>query len=221
MYHLTFIFVGRSFILRNPTSDATAWLDLRSELVNDCLTSAKAVVNLSQTLHDTIGLARSSYTEFTSCSAAVVAMLAQRIFTEEPSLKDSCDKGVKLLREMSIGIFSQSSERLTIDKLEMAARRLDEKNSSVVVAGITYSQYLNWALSENTEHSSSHPWDIRTRGFPKSPNTSMNSNLVNDQNQVLGQQASQMSGDSSFNEFGIGNLASVPGLESLFDFDLQ
>jgi hypothetical protein len=224
MYHLTLIFVGRSLIFRNSRSEPATWLNLRDKLVNDCLASATAVVSLSQTLHDTVGLARCSYTEFTSCSAATVAILAQRMFAEEPSLKASCDNGIRLLKEMSVGIFSQSSERLTIGALEMAARKLDEKNSFPPTApGGTYSQYLNWALrhSENRDPPASQPWATNSHISADLTDASIGNDLDGAQDQTFGSQASQTGGITTFDGFEIGDIASVPGLESWFDFGLQ
>jgi len=223
MYHLTFIFVGRSFIFKNSRSAPAAWLDLRDRLVDDCLASAKNVVSLSQTLHDKAGLARCSYTEFTSCSAATVAMLAQRMFAEDSSLKASCDNGVKLLKEMSVGIFSQSSERLTINALEMAARKLDEKNSlSPTVPGGTYSQYMSWALghSKNPDPASQLR-DLRCLSSFDMTDASMGIDLDTARDQAFGPQASETGGITIFDGFEIGDIASVPGLEPWFDFGLQ
>lgn len=227
MYHLIFVFVGRSFIVKSPRSQHSPSIPLRNDLVTDCLSSAKALIDLCQNLHDNIGLARCSYTEFTSCCAALVAILAQRISTEEPSLKTPCDKGVKLLKEMSAGNLSRASERQTIDALEMAARKLDEKNNAnaTTAPGGTYSQYLAWA-SGQSERSVSSPdqrWYASSQALAGTSDVSWTNSgsAGNGQSAVSGLQANHEGGTFSFDDFEIGDLADVPGLAPWFDFGLQ
>jgi len=81
-YNLVHILIGRSFILdelniNTKDTPSAEWTKLRSELVNDCINSAVTTVHLCQTLHDESSLSKSSYTEFSSCCAAVLALVAK------------------------------------------------------------------------------------------------------------------------------------------------
>lgn len=148
--HLNDIFVGRPFIfshtagaspgamsspgtVRRPdTSSPTTAPDSdrprnRAALVDRAVEAAMAIIALLRTLHETTGLARSSYTEFSSCRAALLVMLAQSVNgPQTPELKAAIELGMGLIRRMAAGNVSTQSETSVIEALEIAVRRLQE-----------------------------------------------------------------------------------------------
>lgn len=99
----------------------------RAALVERAVEAAMNVVILLRTLHEATGLARSSYTEFSSCRAALLVMLAQSANgPPTPELKAAIDLGMKLIRRMAAGNVSTQSETSVIEALEIAVRRLHE-----------------------------------------------------------------------------------------------
>ncbi|EXM25653.1 hypothetical protein FoTM2_002201 [Fusarium oxysporum f. sp. vasinfectum] len=155
-YNLVHILIGRSFILDelniNTKDTPTAeWTKLRSELVNDCINSAVTTIHLCQTLHDESSLSKSSYTEFSSCCAAVLALVAKCVSDRSSSCKDACKKGMELLREISTGVFSTSGEKRTVEGLEIAFDRLNHakrRDSTGKLDEDGYLQFRNWVAMQ-------------------------------------------------------------------------
>lgn len=146
-YHLVHISLGRSFILdeSNIKPRDAEWLALRRELVDDCVASAVAVIDLCQTLQDKGSLSKSSYTEFSSCCAAVLALVARAVSDKSSQLQDASRKGMELLRNMSTGVFSTSCEKRAVEGLEAAFDRLNHKEDDECdEAG--YMQFRNWVI---------------------------------------------------------------------------
>lgn len=106
----------------------------RAALVERAVEAAINTIALLRTLHETTGLARSSYTEFSSCRAALLVMLAQSVVApapgsssaaQQPRLKAAVEMGMKLIRRMAAGNnVSTQSEASIIEALETAVRRL-------------------------------------------------------------------------------------------------
>ncbi|KAB2572688.1 hypothetical protein BFW01_g10330 [Lasiodiplodia theobromae] len=176
------------------------WTEMRDELVNDCIRGALAVIDLCQTLDNEMGLARSSYTEFTSCCAALLAVLARRISVRNTRLQTACDAGIKLLKKMSVGVFSDSSEKLTVEALETAIHRLDSCSvASPAASGVAYAQFRQWAM--NRQHTQCNE--------PATPRQTTTNTPQN---------ADAMQGLYSF---GLDDLSSLPGLDQWFEFGLH
>lgn len=148
--HLTDIFVGRPFIFshtpgaspgsvsspgtnRRPdtsSSDGTRPRN-RASLVTRAVEAAISITSLLRTLHETTGLARSSYTEFSSCRAALLVLLAQSVNgPQTPELKAAIELGMQLIRRMAAGNVSTQSETSVIEALEIAVRRLMEMQAA-------------------------------------------------------------------------------------------
>ncbi|KAF4345768.1 thiamine repressible regulatory thi1 [Fusarium beomiforme] len=155
-YHLIHILIGRSFILdelniNTKDTPSAEWTKLRKELVNDCINSAVATFHLCQTLHDESSLSKSSYTEFSSCCAAVLALVAKCVSDRNSSCKDACKKGMELLREISTGVFSTSGEKRTVEGLEIAFERLNHakgRDSAGRLDEDGYLQFRNWVAMQ-------------------------------------------------------------------------
>lgn len=151
--HLTDIFVGRPFIFsqtagsspgsvsspgaaRRPDtsgSDTTVTTRPRNRasLVTRAVEAAISITALLRTVHETTGLARSSYTEFSSCRAALLVMLAQSVNGPQTAeLKAAIELGMQLIRRMAAGNVSTQSETSVIEALEIAVRRLMEMQAA-------------------------------------------------------------------------------------------
>jgi hypothetical protein len=155
-YNLVHILIGRSFILdelniNTKDTPSAEWTKLRKELVNDCVDSAVTTIHLCQTLHDESSLSKSSYTEFSSCCAAVLALVAKCVSDRSNSCKDACKKGMELLREISTGVFSTSGEKRTVEGLEIAFDRLNHakgRDSTGKLDEDGYLQFRNWVAMQ-------------------------------------------------------------------------
>jgi hypothetical protein len=123
------------------------WVNARNTLIKRCIQSAITSIQLCQKLHDEFGLSKSSYTEFTSCCAAVVTLIAQRILSKTVEFGDICDQGITLLKIMSGGVFAntKSSEKRGLEILEMALAKLGASHGeSPSLGGAGYDQFRNW-----------------------------------------------------------------------------
>ncbi|KAH7237279.1 fungal-specific transcription factor domain-containing protein [Fusarium solani] len=149
-YHLVHIFIGRSFMFDDSDADKLGlhgWVNARNTLIKRCIQSAITSIRLCQKLHDEFGLSKSSYTEFTSCCAAVVTLIAQRILSKTVEFGDICDQGITLLKIMSGGVFAntKSSEKRGLEILEMALAKLGASHGeSPSLGGAGYDQFRNW-----------------------------------------------------------------------------
>lgn len=163
--HLNDIFVGRPFIFSQASGASPAAMSStstarrtdttgsptvdkipsspsqdrprnRAALVSRAVEAAMSVIDLLRTLHETTGLARSSYTEFSSCRAALLVMLAQSVNgPQPPELRAAIDHGMTLIRRMAAGSASTQSETSVIEALEIAVRRLQDVPNACGEAG--------------------------------------------------------------------------------------
>ncbi|OTA00755.1 Zn2Cys6 transcriptional regulator [Trichoderma parareesei] len=160
-YCLVRMFVGRVFIfpeagLRDGSSPATSAnapssaslskKGTRSTLVADCVEAALSVIDTCRCLRNTIGLARASYTEFSSCRAALMVVttqcLAQKTYMFRQALRD----GLSMLKEMSTGSLSAHSEMSLIEAFEQAIANMNaqEKTTSSMVSESEYAKFKKW-----------------------------------------------------------------------------
>lgn len=96
----------------------------RSELVHDCVQSALEIIKVLQSLADRFGLCRASYTEFSSCRAALLVILAESLNTGRTAkLQEALDCGMTLIRQMTGGTSAQS-EISYLESIEAAIRQL-------------------------------------------------------------------------------------------------
>ncbi|KAK7214260.1 hypothetical protein V2G26_021438 [Clonostachys chloroleuca] len=213
-YHLTHIFIGRSFIFDSShfePDDLYEWVNTRNTLIQDCLKSAVSSIQLCQTLSDEFGLSKSSYTEFTSCCAAVMTLVAQRITTETIEFNDICDQGLALLKMMSGGVFTKSSEKRGLEILEMALVKLSmSQGDSPFLGGAGYNEFRNWVTLQ------AGPGEVlRPQHAPPVMEWAYNSSP--------GEASSQHDGLSLMPDFiptTFADLASLPGLENYFQYSM-
>ncbi|KAM0542733.1 hypothetical protein ACHAPJ_012666 [Fusarium lateritium] len=135
-YHLVQIFTGRSFIFIDSSPglfpDGPGHDELRQSrravLVSDALEASFNVITLLELLHETIGLARASYTEFSSCRAALLLLLAHNLSQSTERLRMAVRQGMRFIKLMSVGSnMSNKSEASLIESIESAVRRIHSR----------------------------------------------------------------------------------------------
>jgi hypothetical protein len=163
-YCLTRIFIGRPFLFSNikglyqtPSHAATlkgpsGMAKNRATLVTDCVEAALEIIDLCRLLRDETGLARASFTEFSSCRAALLVILAQGLTKRTERLGAALDQGISLIKIMSMGVGSARSAVSVIEALERAIRRLElwsETHQSQSNGGgieSAYDRFKNWEM---------------------------------------------------------------------------
>lgn len=133
-YCLTRIFIGRPFLFSNikglhpiPLSmkGPSGMSKSRATLITDCVEAALEIIDLCRLLRDETGLARASFTEFSSCRAALLVILAQGLTKRTERLGAALEQGISLIKIMSMGVGSARSAVSVIEALERAIRRLE------------------------------------------------------------------------------------------------
>ena len=156
---LTQVFLGRPFLFSYSKRDASPSSPSQSRassarclLTVSCVEAAFKILDLCQLLHDNNGLARASYTEFSTCRAALLVFLAHSLNDGTERLRNALTKGMKLMRLMARGIDSAKSELSLIETLERALSRLDGHSRSKRSNSISksrqssgYEKYKTWA----------------------------------------------------------------------------
>lgn len=233
-YHLIRLFIGRAFIFDINSTETpvveirtnyTTWNEARTRLVADCMDSALSIVSLCQLLNDVIGLARASYTEFTSCRTAVLVILARRLQDNSPELQAASEKGLELLRYMSVGIYSASAEKAAINAMELAVGRLNSDanmNGHTHEANTAYENFRNWAKlwRHDGVDRFSTPRDMsRQPLYPTSSSRSVE-DLLTINEPTLSQRENTNASMSNF-AFEFDDFVTIPGFDASFDFGLD
>jgi hypothetical protein len=123
----------------------------RSTLITDCVEAALEIINLCQLLRDESGLARASFTEFSSCRAALLVILAQSLTKRTERLREALEKGMVLIKIMSMGVGSARSAVSVIETLERAISRLEEWSERQAPDNTgsmesAYDRFKNWEM---------------------------------------------------------------------------
>jgi hypothetical protein len=154
-YLLIYIYMGRPFMF---TDD---WKDSRSDnnepraiLVQNCVQSALQIIETLQTLASQTGLCRASYTEFSSCRAALLVILAERLNSRTAHLfEEELARGMALIRRMTGGSSSES-EISYIQSLDAAIRQASLSSDNVPQSGqqhSAYAQFKHWTQAMKSE----------------------------------------------------------------------
>ncbi|PTB69428.1 N-terminal binuclear Zn cluster-containing protein [Trichoderma citrinoviride] len=160
-YCLVRMFVGRVFIfpeagLRDGSSPATSAnapssaslskKGTRATLVADCVEAALSVIDTCRCLRNTIGLARASYTEFSSCRAALMVVTTQCLSQKTYMFRQALRDGLSMLKEMSTGSLSAHSEMSLIEAFEQAIANMNaqEQTASSMVSESEYAKFKKW-----------------------------------------------------------------------------
>ncbi|KAL4864615.1 hypothetical protein BDV12DRAFT_188785 [Aspergillus spectabilis] len=173
-YCLTRIFLGRPFLFSSMKGFSSATFQIsplktpsgvsknRSTLVTDCVEAALEIIDLCRLLRDETGLARASFTEFSSCRAALLVILAQSLTKRTERLREALQKGMALIKIMSMGVGSARSAVSVIEALERAISRLEEYSAS---QGASHSNSLESAYDRFKN------WEMLWKTGPISPDT--------------------------------------------------
>ncbi|KAL2842402.1 putative fungal-specific transcription factor [Aspergillus pseudoustus] len=163
-YTTAIIFMSRPFVFsvsqqQNPALTDTDDIPTGNmqALVTDCLEAAVRIIELCQLLQVSVGLARVSYTEFSSCRAALLALIAQSLNQQSSRVRDALSQGMGLIRQMCPSVESARSDVAVIEALECASRRLhrqnelQKQNRGSSTDNFAYSQFQRWAQLWKTE----------------------------------------------------------------------
>lgn len=166
-FFVTQVYLGRPFLFTYNKPATQPHQPLRSKSYNslsvlrsDCVKAAGDILDLCQLLKDNIGLARASYTEFTSSRAALLALLAHSLTEGSERLSNALSNGMNLMRSMASGLDSAKSDLSVIETLERAISRLDARSRAQLVSNNSrqpsgYQMYKSWAqLLENSPQAS-------------------------------------------------------------------
>lgn len=158
---LVHMFIGRPFILahrqvrrdeqprdfttttENPdaTSSVSTPTSMRWQiLIEDCISAANEVIDICHGMQTGgMGLAKSSYTEYSACRASLLVLIAYSIFRRSNEFSNNLQKGLDAIREMASVGDSARSEVSLLETLEAALHRLEafdiESNHSTPDAG--------------------------------------------------------------------------------------
>ena len=110
------------------TDSTTTVMSGTNILVQDSVDAALRIIELCQMIHGRIGLAKASYaTEFTSCRASMLVLIAKSITEDRDGLKSPLSDGLELIKQMSSNHGQAGSEARVIVALQRAITRLHQE----------------------------------------------------------------------------------------------
>lgn len=191
-YQRTCLFLGRPFLLANqeaqPLAPGASSIpahgrnSYRETLIKASVSAALKIIDLCQVLYHRVGLAQASYsTEFTSCRAAMLVLLAASLTENSHKLREALSCGLKIIKTMSAGGGEQaSSETRVIEALERAISRLNsyENNLRDTAGHSTNSNAIhldnhddihNHNVSSENDHNHFKLWEMLWQKNPFSP----------------------------------------------------
>lgn len=165
-YHISMVYLCRPFILsrsygKQPptaTSQTTGPLD---KLAEHAVTSACHLVDILAIMDSTIGLARASYIEFSSCRAAGMVILAASLTNKTEDLAMKRTLGMQLITKMALTIAASQSDASLLTAIDASIRRMDEdKDTSAQdttslnteTEQAKYDTFRKWASNRQGEH---------------------------------------------------------------------
>jgi hypothetical protein len=233
-YHLNVVFLGRSFVFtqskRHSTSsqvvphrryEATNGIQSKSQtLAGAAIHSARAIVGLCQSLHNSLGLARASYTEFSSCRAAIMTLLAHNLDTitadggaqtTHAPVNESLAQGMALIRLMASANVSAQSEVSVLASLDDAIKQLALKRS-------TNNPAVTEAPSEIRPYDNLASWAL---GLRNQASELQNSQLTSSHHvEPFGYNYTAASDWPSASEMWDGEAQSLLNVDDIFDFTM-
>lgn len=201
----------------------------RATLVADAESAALQIIELCGLLNDHYGLARASYTEFSSCRAALLVILAQSLNEQTETLRSALATGMKLIRRMAVSIDSVKSEVSVIEALETAIKRLDmggdaRRGGNDKEKENGYEKFRSWAalwkggVSDQGESTLAGS-QIPPQTFPDTPFLWTSTSFG--QNVSVGQLSpDSVTVENQLIDFGLGNMAGpFPALDDQWQVD--
>ena len=123
-------------------------------LVQDCVAAAKEVISACQIMQTgDMGLAKSSYAEYSSCRASLLVLIAYSICYRTNEFANTLQVGLQAIREMASAGDSARSEVSLLETLEAALHRLHVFNPLPSQPAVTdandsaeegYKGFLDW-----------------------------------------------------------------------------
>lgn len=173
------MFAGRCFIFtdlgdeKSSSSVHSSHTTIIQTLVADCIAAALQTMDTCQFLDKTVGLARASYTEFSSCRAALLIITTQCLQTQTSTYRQTLREGLAMLKKMAHGSKSAHTEMSLIEGFERVIAKLDDMGESSA-----YATFKEW---ENTWKGTLPYLDLpmESSNAPLSTTVSVNSNMAN------------------------------------------
>lgn len=185
-YHISLVYLCRPFILsrsyaKQPPTSASQTAGPLDKLAEDAVTSACQLVDILTILDSTIGLARASYIEFSSCRAAAMVILAASLTnkTEELALKRSL--AITMINKMALTIAASQSDASLLTAIDASIRRMDEDKAtpsrdttslSTETEQAKYDTFKKWATNRQGEQ------EIIPQSVDQTPTTVSNGDFV-------------------------------------------
>ncbi|KAF1735498.1 putative transcriptional regulatory protein [Beauveria bassiana] len=168
-YCMVRMFIGRIFILpqdgpldsgnRSTPSSDTVSRSPRSTLVHDCAEAALSVIDACRIISRSVGLARASYTEFSSCRAALLVITTQCLTQNTDRFRQALRDGVVMLKDMSSGSQSWHSEASLIEAFERAIASMNTRHPDA----------SGTAGSEESDYAKFKKWEQMVQKHPSAP----------------------------------------------------
>jgi len=134
------MFAGRCFIFTDlggesgPSTQQGSHPSIVQALVADCIAAALLTMDTCRFLDRTVGLARASYTEFSSCRAALLILTTQCLQTRDSTYRQSLREGLAMLETIAHGIKSAHTEMTLIEGFESVIAKLDDMEETSAYA---------------------------------------------------------------------------------------
>lgn len=173
-YCLVRMFIGRNLFFpkeflqsdtldsmdRRDYSSSASQMDLnilKSHFVADCVDAAHEAIETCRFLKNTIGLARASYTEFSSCRAALLVIVSQCFQTGSQKHRHILREGLTMLKEMASWTELARIEAALIDAFEKVLINIDATQDENSADDSGFMQFKKWEKmwKENTSITSS------------------------------------------------------------------
>jgi hypothetical protein len=163
-YLLIYIYMGRPFMFTDDWKDSQTDNDEpRLILVQNCVQGALQIIETLQSLASHTGLCRASYTEFSSCRAAILVILAERLNSRTTHrFEEELTRGMALIRRM-IGGSSSESEISYLQSLDAAIRQSSLASDNVPQSGTqpsAYAQFKHWTQAMKSETGSGNMTEL-------------------------------------------------------------
>ncbi|KAL2800367.1 fungal-specific transcription factor domain-containing protein [Aspergillus keveii] len=163
-YLLIYIYMGRPFMFTDDWKDSQTDNDEpRLILVQNCVQGALQIIETLQSLASHTGVCRASYTEFSSCRAAILVILAERLNSRTTHrFEEELTRGMALIRRM-IGGSSSESEISYLQSLDAAIRQSSLASDNVPQSGTqpsAYAQFKHWTQAMKSETGSGNMTEL-------------------------------------------------------------
>lgn len=161
-YLLIYVYMGRPFMFASDWTDSpieNADSDPRTLLVQGCVKSALEILDTLHSLSTNTGLCRASYTEFSSCRAALLVILAERLNSRKLNrFQGELSRGMAMIRRMTGGSSSESeisylqSLDAAIRQSSLAVNETGSDEHSLQDEPSAYAQFKHWtnAMKQDT-----------------------------------------------------------------------